>query len=327
MKFGIFVNQMFHEPGVSHHADLAAQVRLMDQLGFDVAILGERHQRQGGFTELVTVLPWLAAQTTRLRIASGGFILAIHHPYRLAQQTAYIDVVSGGRFDFGVVLGYFGGDFDPYGIPVAERLTRFTEGLSVIRKLWRGEPVSHHGKHYRFDNAFIAPRPVQQPGPPVWIAAKVDAAIRRAAALGDGWFPSANDGLDDLKRKFGVYREALQEAKKPLREVILLRDGFVAASTQAARAIAEEPMLGLFREYFGWKKDSPDADRYDASFETAMPKLVFGSPQQAIDQIAQYQALGVTTLALRCQYPGLSHHDTMRCLELIGTKVMPAFRR
>jgi len=321
------VNQVFHEPGVSHHADLAEQVRLMDALGFDVAILGERHQRAGGSTELVTVLPWLAAQTARLRIASGGFILAIHHPYRLAQQTAYIDVVSGGRFDFGVVLGYFGGDFDPYGIPVGERLSRFTEGLDVIRKLWTGAPVTHHGRHYRFDDAFIAPRPAQQPGPPVWIAAKVDAAIRRAAVLGDGWFPSANDGFAELERKLSVYREALAAAKKPLREVILLRDGFVADSTQAARAIAEQPMLGLFREYLGWKKDSPDADRYDASFEAALPKLVLGSPQEAIDQIARYQALGVTTLALRCQYPGLAHADTLRCLELIGTKVIPAFRR
>jgi alkanesulfonate monooxygenase SsuD/methylene tetrahydromethanopterin reductase-like flavin-dependent oxidoreductase (luciferase family) len=258
-------------------------------------------------------------------MASGGFILAIHHPVRLAEQAANLDVLSGGRFVCGVVLGYFGGDFGPFGVRVQERAGRLTESIEIMRRLWTGERVTYRGRYYVLEDVFTRPRPLRPSGPPIWIAAKVDNAIRRAAALGDGWFLSADDTFESVHRKIGVYRDAARAGGKPAGEIVLMRDGFVADSAQAARRIAETPMLGLFEEYHAWKKDSPDADRYDSSFEGALPKLVLGSPQQCVDQVGRYRALGVDTLIFRCQYAGISHRDALRSIELFGRHVIPAF--
>ena len=327
MKFGLFLNQGADYAGAPIHEDLVAQVQAMDALGYDCAIIGERHQRKDGFVEPLTTATWLLAKTSRLRIGTGGFIVALHDPYRLAEQTANLDRLSGGRFVCGVVLGYFAGDFDPLRVPLKERVGRFSEGLEIMRRLWTGERVTYRGRYYTLDDVFISPTPLQQSGPPIWVGAKVEAAIRRAAALGDGWFPSANDDLATLRSKIAIYREALRAGGKADGEIILMRDGFVAESLQEARRIAEQPMLGLFNEYHAWKAASPDSDRYDASFEGAIPKLLLGSPQQVVDQIGPYAEAGVTTILLRCTYPGLPQVEAMRCIERFGRDVIPLFAK
>jgi alkanesulfonate monooxygenase SsuD/methylene tetrahydromethanopterin reductase-like flavin-dependent oxidoreductase (luciferase family) len=105
--------------------------------------------------------------------------------------------------------------------------------------------------------------------------------------------------------------------------VALLRDGFVAESRAAARAVLEAPLLAKYREYDGWKSTSVDTDRYAGSWEEALPRLVAGSPAECVERIGRYAELGVTTLVLRCQFPGLGHLATLRCIERFGTHVMP----
>ena len=147
--------------------------------------------------------------------------------------------------------------------------------------------------------------------------------IAFAAALGDGWFASANDGIDALRRQVAVYQEAAAAEGRAPGEVALLRDGFVAESRAAARAVLEAPLLAKYREYDGWKSTSVDADRYAGSWEEALPRLVAGSPAECVERIGRYAELGVTTLVLRCQFPGLGHLATLRCIERFGTHVMP----
>lgn len=326
MKFGVFLGSSLTPGGAPVVASLVEQAQLMEQLGYDVALLGERHQRRDGYVETLTTLTWLLARTSRLRIGSGGFILPIHHPYRIAQQAAALDQASGGRLVLGVVLGYNRGDFAPFDVDPRERAGRLVEGLAVIRRLWTGQRVTHRGRFWTLEDVFIAPAPRSAAGPPVWIGAKVDAAIERAAVLGDGWFASANDGLAALRRQVAVYREASARAGKAPGEVVLLRDGFVADSAEAARAALEGPMLAKYREYDGWKSTSADGDRYAPSYAEALPRLIAGSPAECVEQVARYAELGVTTLVLRCQFPGMTHTETMRCLERFGTRVVPQFR-
>jgi len=326
MRFGVFLGSSLAPGGAAILPSLVEQVQLMEQLGYDVALLGERHQRPDGYLETLTTLAWLLARTSRLRIGSGGFILPIHHPYRLAQQAASLDQASGGRLVFGVVLGYNQGDFAPFGVDSRERAGRLVESLQVIRRLWTGERVTHRGRFWTLEDVFIAPGPRRPSGPPVWIGAKVDTAIRRAAGLGDGWFASANDGLEALRRQVAVYREASAQAGKAPGEIVLLRDGLVADSAAAVRAALEGPLLAKYREYEGWKATSADADRYAPSYAEALPRLVAGSPAECVEQVGRYADLGVTTLVLRCQFPGMGHLDTMRGIERFGAHVMPRFR-
>ena len=325
MRFGIFLGSSIEPGGKAIFPSLVSQARLMEELGYDVALLGERHQRAGGYVDTFTAMSWLLAHTNRLRVGSGGFILPIHHPYRLAQQSAALDHASAGRVVFGAVLGYNEGDFAPFGIRTEERVGRFAESLAIIRRLWTGERTTHRGRYWTLDDVFISPATLRPGGPPVWIGAKVDAAIRRAAALGDGWFASANDGVDALRKQLDVYREARAAAGKPAGDVVLMRDGFVADSAAAARAALEAPLLAKYREYAGWKSTSRDRDRYAPSYEEALPRLVAGSAAECVDRVGRYAGLGITTLVLRCQFPGLDHAATMRCIERFGMEVMPHF--
>jgi alkanesulfonate monooxygenase SsuD/methylene tetrahydromethanopterin reductase-like flavin-dependent oxidoreductase (luciferase family) len=325
VKFGIFLGSSIVAHGAPIVPALVEQVQLMERLGYDVALLGERYQRHDGYLETLTTVSWLLARTSRLRIGSGGFILPTHHPYRLAAQAATLDHASGGRLVFGVVLGYNRGDFAPFGVETRERAGRFEESLEVIRRLWTGRRVTHRGRYWRLDDVFIAPGPVRPSGPPVWVGAKVDGAIRRAASLGDAWLASANDDVGTIRRQVTLYREALAEAGKAGGEVVLMRDGFVAESASAARAALESPLLAKYGEYAQWKSTSSDADRYAPSYADALPRLVAGSPQECAERVGRYAELGVETLLLRCQFPGLAHLDVLRCIERFATGVMPYF--
>lgn len=326
MKLGIFLNTYSHQAGASVHQENVEQVQLMEQLGYDFALIGERHQRTEGNAEPVTALAWLLAHTKSLQIGTGGFIVPVHQPFRLAEQAAYLDVLSRGRLIFGAVLGYYAGDFDPFGVDRRERVSRFVESLEIMRRLWSGGPVTYRGQHYALDQALISPVPVQKNGPPVWIGAKVEAAIRRSATHGDVWFPSATEDFESLPPKIEVYRHALAEAGKRDGEIILLRDGFVAESSQKARTIVEGPMLRKYSEYLTFKTASPDADRYGTSFDAAASKLVVGSPQECVDALGRYAELGVAGVALRCQFPGLPHAEVLKCIERVGTHVLPKVR-
>jgi alkanesulfonate monooxygenase SsuD/methylene tetrahydromethanopterin reductase-like flavin-dependent oxidoreductase (luciferase family) len=297
----------------------------MDAVGFDCALVGERHQRAGGYAEPLTTIAWLLARTERLRVGAGGFILPIHHPYRLAEHAASLDVLSSGRFLCGVVLGYFDGDFAPFGVARRERATRMVEALELMRQLWRAEPVRYRGRHYALDEVRLSPRPLTPGGPPVWVGAKVDAAIRRAARLGDGWFASANDDIEALARQIALYRETRASAGADRGTVAVMRDGFIADSMAEVRAVVERPLLAKYREYEAWKGASPDRDRYAVSFEAALPRLVVGSPAECVDRAARYAELGVDVLVLRVQYPGLAHTDALRAIERFGAKVLPYF--
>ena len=109
--------------------------------------------------------------------------LPLHNAVRVAEDIATADVISGGRLDPGFGQGYAPHEFAGYGIPLSERLSRFVEGLDVLRGLWSGEPFSYEGRHYHLDNARLVPRPVQDPMP-LWIGATTSPGVRRAGRLG-----------------------------------------------------------------------------------------------------------------------------------------------
>jgi probable F420-dependent oxidoreductase len=148
--------------------------------------------------EAITRLSLMTAWTERVRVGSSVLLLPLYHPVVLAKQLADLDSRSGGRVSVGVgVGGEFSAEFAAVGVPVSERGARTDEAMEVLRALWRGGQVSHHGKFFSFDDVRL--NPVQPPGkdrhemrpggPPLLVAGRKEAAMRRAARLGDGWLP------------------------------------------------------------------------------------------------------------------------------------------
>jgi alkanesulfonate monooxygenase SsuD/methylene tetrahydromethanopterin reductase-like flavin-dependent oxidoreductase (luciferase family) len=166
-------------------AEHREQGRLARAAGFD--LIGIPHHYSRGPSQWLPPLlsaAALAADAGDMRIATTVFLLPMHHPVETAEQAAMLDVITGGRFVFGVGAGWQPSEFRALGVPMEGRLARLEEALAIIERLWSGEAITFHGRHFTLDDVRLTLRPVQRPRPPIWMGANAAAAaVRRADAL------------------------------------------------------------------------------------------------------------------------------------------------
>ena len=156
-----------------------------------VGIPGAKHPPHWSeqYWEPMTVLSYLAAQTSKLTLGTSVTVLPMHNPIEVAKQVAEVDQLTRGRFVFGVGVGWFSEEFGVLGQDFQTRGKRTDEALEMMQTLWTEEPASFNGEFFQFSDAHFAPKPVQQPHPPIWIGGKAGAALRRAARFGDAFHP------------------------------------------------------------------------------------------------------------------------------------------
>src|SRR6266536_2430918 len=153
-------------------------VRRLEEWGFESVWSGDHISFHNPIFESLTLLASYASITSRIKLGTGVYLLALRPPAIAAKMTATLDVLSGGRLIFGVgVGGENPKEFELTGSPHKERGARVTEGIDVIRALWRETPASFHGRFTKFSDVSIDPKPVQMPGPPIWICCRSDAAL------------------------------------------------------------------------------------------------------------------------------------------------------
>src|SRR5262249_9961127 len=162
--------------------------------------------------DVPTTLAWTAAQTRRVRLGSSVMVLPYHQPIPLAKALATLDVLSGGRVVVGVATGWLAEEFALLGVPFAERAARLEEYLAVLRALGTQDRVSFHGRFVQIDDAAFFPKPIQRPGPPVWLGGGSPAALRRVGRLGDGWLAVPRPSVDALAADTGQSRPAADGA-------------------------------------------------------------------------------------------------------------------
>jgi alkanesulfonate monooxygenase SsuD/methylene tetrahydromethanopterin reductase-like flavin-dependent oxidoreductase (luciferase family) len=157
------------------------QLRLLDEAGLDLVWFSEHHFVEDGYLpSFVPVAGAAAAHTRRMRISTDIALLPFAHPIRLAEDLAVLDQVSGGRMELGIGLGYAPHEFRGFGIPVSRRVSLTEECVEVLRLAWSGERFTYAGKRYRFEDVQVTPLPVQEGGPPLWMAATSPASVARA---------------------------------------------------------------------------------------------------------------------------------------------------
>jgi probable F420-dependent oxidoreductase len=156
----------------------------------------------------------VAGHTTTLLLGTGVTVVPYHQPLVLAKQVASVDRVSGGRFQFGVGVGYLGQEFAALGMPMDDRGERMREALAALEVIWTRRPASYRGKHVRFENVGAEPRPVQVPMPPLHFGGGVEQTFRRAVTRGRGWFGFALD-LAATERAVGRLRQAERTCERP----------------------------------------------------------------------------------------------------------------
>jgi len=299
VKFGVFVWPMPLE-----------QAQRVEELGFDSLWISEHMLFYVPTFDAITVLAAFAARTQRILLGSAVLLLPLRHPTVVAKEVASLDIISNGRIILGVgVGGEFPPEFVACGVPVKERGKRTDEAIEVMRRLWSESGVNHEGRFFRLEDANMQPKPVQKPGPPIWIAGRSEAAIKRAARLGDGYMPylfSPERYRDSLEK---VSALAQQQGRDPAAiEAGMYQFICVADTYEEARQRANQDLSIRYNQPF-----DRIVDRYCA----------LGTPDQCAERLGQYVEAGVRHLIL---VPIPSPRGLDADLETYAREVVPTVR-
>ncbi len=225
MEFGYFTLSDNHYENNKRDAnqfirDITDEALYADQLGMHSAWIGEHHfNALGVLSSPELVLGYIAARTKHIRLAPAVNVTPLHHPIRVAEQWATLDLLSNGRVDFASGRGYDAREYAPFGVDFGNNQSLFEEGMEIVQKLWTADGrISHHGKHYRFDDVRITPKPIQNPLP-AYIGSFSKPSIELAARLGYGLIVApfaAAMSYGGLRQVADLYHETCaKHGKKP----------------------------------------------------------------------------------------------------------------
>lgn len=329
MRFGLFGGAK--SAGTGPDADSQGYQSFIDYviraeaLGFESLFMVEHHfTGVGQVSASLNLLTFLAAKTSRIRLGTAVVVLPWHNPVLLAEQASTLDLLSGGRFDFGVGKGYRKNEFAGFCIPQEEADARFDECLELLRKAWASDGrFSHHGRFWDFENIVVEPRPIQQPHPPLWMAAGSVESIRRAAYNGFNLLLDqiAPAGLS-LERA-QIYRDALVEAGRSRHsgQIALARSlqiAETAAEVEQALAVRQRVLsrIGDLARGAGAERYASEARIKEAGLAADGSSLM-GAPEQIASTLQTLADGGIDTVLL------IDPNGDPRSLERFAAEIAP----
>ncbi len=321
MQFGLFGGartKRGDDGGDSHaYGEFITYVTEAERLGFRSIFLVEHHfTGVGQLSASLTLLAYLAAATCTIRLGTAVIVLPWHNPVLLAEQAATVDLLSGGRLDFGVGKGYRAPEFAGFHIAMDEATERFDEAIEVIRKAWNSPGrFSHHGKRWRFDDIVVEPRPLQNPHPPLWLAAGSPDSIRRAAREGYNLLLDQLGSVDLTIQRVALFREECRRIGRAY-------DPAMIGVTRALQIVRSEADRQAAYETRARVVDRiGDLARGGGTF--APPEQddapLLGTPAEIVARIRKLQAGGVENILL------VDPAANVASLRLFAGEIMPAF--
>jgi len=309
---------------------MIAQARMAEDLGFDTLWVHEHHSQAMIYPDPLMTLAVLAPHT-RARLGTNMLLLPQWHPLRVAEEGAMVDVLSEGRLILGVAAGYAEDEFADFGVDRKERGQRMEDGLGLIRAVWTQAEVHLETPLARLNGYSIFPRPIQQPAPPIYVGALADAAIRRAARLADGYLLSAGSTVAEIRDRVSVYEAAVRDLGQTLAEKQPLAVNRVVhvVGSRGERDAAVRRFAERFLAFYDqWGHDDirrlGSGDR--AYEETARDHFVIGEPSECVEQILQYQEIGIGHIACLMNF-GKPPLDLVEAsLRRFGAEVLPRVR-
>ena len=316
MKYG------FTLPGrgpLANPDTLAALAKHGEELGFDSIQTGDHilvprnidspypYTESGEFPGLssgasmdqLTLLAFLAGQTSRIRLVTSVLIVPHRNPLVAAKSLATLDVLSKGRLVVGVGVGWMREEFEALGVPPFEERGAVTnEYLRIFKELWTSDNPSFQGKYFSFSNISFLPKPVQKPHPPLWVGGESGPAIRRAAQICDGWYPIGANPQFPMDTP-----ELLQAGMRRLEREAL----------KAGRDPHEVEIIYRTHDYELTREGGTDGDR----------RFFTGSPDQVASDIRRYEELGVGYLVVDLSRGGQNLEDMLGNMEDMANRVWP----
>ncbi len=297
--------------GMTSGSSYLEDVGRLEDLGYDSVWVGEHIFFYVPTLDGPAVMAAWAAKTSRITIGSGITLLPLRPPAISAKVFSTVDIISKGRTIVGIgVGGEYPPEFQACGVPVNERGARTNEAIEILRKLWSGDEVTHQGRFWQFGPVQLKPPPVQAGGPPVWVSGRSEAAIKRAARLGDAYLPYLFS-IDRYRRSAAQLDElAVAAGRDPvaLERALLIEVCVAGSHADAHRAAADA--LG---------------QTYQQDFEKLVDHVsVLGTPDECVEKLTGYVDAGVTHFLIRAHpTPEL---DWWGQVETIAREIAPRFR-
>jgi alkanesulfonate monooxygenase SsuD/methylene tetrahydromethanopterin reductase-like flavin-dependent oxidoreductase (luciferase family) len=338
MKFAVL--QFFSWPGkrvpIETVYERAFQrIDVMERTGYDAVWLAEHHFSTYSVCPSIHMMgTHIAARTERLRIGTAVSLAPFYQPLRLAEEVALLDVLSGGRVNWGVGRGFDPTEYKNFGIDKEESYPRFREAVELVLKAWTSERLNFQGQFHQFEDLEVLPKPLQKPHPPVWLAATSAGAVEWCAEHGYSILMDPHAPHADIAVKRARYAEVLERSGHAMagREIPMARNIALGKTMAEAEEVARQGAAFMFGSYlpkdgaFARAKQEKTVDvaavdgpiQEDTLGRYASESVIWGTPEKVIDDLQEF----AETLPLEyLMCTPLSHSS----FELFTEKVLPAF--
>jgi len=332
MQFGIFGGAGAQQGGPDVDSGHAFQeyidfIKEAETLGYCSTFVVEHHfTGTGELSASLNLLTWLGAQTRTIRLGTAVVVLPWHNPVIVAEQVATLDVLSGGRVDFGVGKGYRHNEFAGFGVPIEQSAERFEEALDVVVKSWTSrERFSHEGKYWKFDNIVVEPPVAQKPHPPIWMGAGSPASIAGVAERGCNLLLDQFATIDTIAERVAIFRSEVERRGRRFdpRSVAVARSVYVArdaADTEAAherRLLAQERLVANSQGQ--GKANTASILAFENTREASEETALYGTPDQIGRKLDRLRGHGVEYILMSAAGRSLAN------LGRFAREVMPDF--
>lgn len=338
------------------YASTVEQAVLADRLGFDRVWAVEHHNLRyyAHCTAPEVLLTYIAAKTDRIRVGHGVAMLPknYNHPIRVAERTATLDILSGGRIDLGTGVSSSEKEMGAFGVDPDTRHAEWEEAIRIIPRMWREEPFEHHGEYFDIPPRHIVPRPVQEPHPPLFVAATRVETLETAARLGIGALAMGFGGPQDIAEKRNIYYEAIARrepgciaGEAPTDHFSALCPAIVLSDRERAIEIGVRSQRffvdALEHSYANGPEPQPLDNVEDtvssyiseqkiespSQMQAAKGPRAYGSPDDANSYVDALMKAGADEIMFLIQMGPVPHEVCMETIELLGKEVIPNFRR
>ena len=314
--------QQWRAPFETFYAERLNQIAEAETLGFNSCWLTEHHFCDDGYTPSPLVIASaIGARTQRMRLGTNLMLLPLHDPVRIAEDAATLSLLTGGRFDLGVGIGYRQMEFDQFQRKLSHRPSLVEEGIEILRRGWRGDAINFSGKRFEVGDLRITPKP--ETVPKILLGGMVEPAIHRAARVADGFLSTGGIGMD-------VYNEALEKEGKSIEDgnIMLGCWAVIAEDPEAEAARIGDHVLYQINEYIKWgafgpPDQTPLFEDVSSAIENGLYEL-----WDADTAVTELNKLTKTYPNIRdihfwAQFPGESVESGNSRLRYIAEKVLP----
>ena len=301
------------------------QIVWAETLGFDSVWLTEHHFCDDGYTPSPLVIAAaIGARTKRMRIGTNLMQIPLHDPIRLAEDAATLSLLTNGRFDLGVAIGYRALEFAAFNRRLNHRPSLLEESVEILRRAWRGEAINFNGKRFQVGDLRITPTPEQAPR--ILLGGMAQPAIERAARIGDGFLSTGGIGHD-------IYTAATRQLNRDAaRSVICAGDwSIVSPDPEREAALIGDHVLYQTNQYVAWGACGPP-DQVplfpDAAAALRDGLYQLSTPQQAVERLSAMleQYPQIVDVHFWAQFPGEAVSSGSRRIECLATQVLPQLR-